>query len=226
MVVVQLLNFSCSLQYTNRAEWEFSHRILKEQGISNNGALTRAEHFGLTVIQTYGHICLKIHIRSHWNSPTSLEETSLSVFISTFTNFGLYIRQIIINFMGRSLPSDTQAFLEQLYDYLYARDSEGVRRLYEVEFRAITANHYATTNWPGIDEVMEFYKAQGKAHHLVYILYQVSRVMRLDYVFQELYFRHSFSNMSNQITWQNRQNSWQNYTFLFSFLLENECCEE
>eukprot|EP01054_Gregarina_sp_Poly1_P003203 Gregarina_sp_Poly_1__3202@NODE_190_length_11648_cov_127_353855_g169_i0_p3_GENE_NODE_190_length_11648_cov_127_353855_g169_i0NODE_190_length_11648_cov_127_353855_g169_i0_p3_ORF_typecomplete_len567_score88_17Paf67/PF10255_9/1_9e78DUF3808/PF10300_9/0_014NYDSP28_assoc/PF14775_6/0_92NYDSP28_assoc/PF14775_6/1_8e02NYDSP28_assoc/PF14775_6/8_3e03FANCI_HD1/PF14679_6/0_91FANCI_HD1/PF14679_6/1e03VPR/PF00522_18/1_6e04VPR/PF00522_18/2_9e03VPR/PF00522_18/0_17_NODE_190_length_11648_cov_127_353855_g169_i060027702 len=103
------------------------------------------------------------------------------------------------------LPHEVQRFLENLYDYLYARDTDKVRRLYEVDFPTISEQFFANEPWPSFDTVEQFYQAKKKEHDLIKILYK------------ELFYRH-LSSRRAEPNWKWRIETWQNYGMLFDFL--------
>eukprot|EP01055_Gregarina_sp_Pseudo9_P000418 Gregarina_sp_Pseudo_9__417@NODE_1273_length_1725_cov_19_166667_g1197_i0_p1_GENE_NODE_1273_length_1725_cov_19_166667_g1197_i0NODE_1273_length_1725_cov_19_166667_g1197_i0_p1_ORF_typecomplete_len523_score131_85Paf67/PF10255_9/1_3e79DUF3808/PF10300_9/0_046VPR/PF00522_18/3_4e03VPR/PF00522_18/0_17NYDSP28_assoc/PF14775_6/1_5NYDSP28_assoc/PF14775_6/3_8e02NYDSP28_assoc/PF14775_6/3e03_NODE_1273_length_1725_cov_19_166667_g1197_i0821650 len=103
------------------------------------------------------------------------------------------------------LPIEVQRFLENLYDFLYARDTEKVRRLYEVDFPTLSEQFFPHEPWPSFETVEEFYHRKNKEHDLIKILYK------------ELYFRH-LSARKAEPNWKWRIETWQNYVMLFDFL--------
>eukprot|EP01057_Protomagalhaensia_wolfi_P005886 Protomagalhaensia_wolfi_Nauph_80__5885@NODE_761_length_2023_cov_12_142641_g572_i0_p1_GENE_NODE_761_length_2023_cov_12_142641_g572_i0NODE_761_length_2023_cov_12_142641_g572_i0_p1_ORF_typecomplete_len533_score129_65Paf67/PF10255_9/2_9e03Paf67/PF10255_9/1_5e79DUF3808/PF10300_9/0_013NYDSP28_assoc/PF14775_6/0_99NYDSP28_assoc/PF14775_6/4_2e02_NODE_761_length_2023_cov_12_142641_g572_i04241989 len=107
--------------------------------------------------------------------------------------------------MVETLPVEVQRFLENLYDFLYARDNDKVRRLYETDFPAVSEQFYAKDAWPSFVEVEEFYQKKNKEHDLIKILYK------------ELYYRH-LSARRGESNWKWRIETWQNYVMLFDFL--------
>eukprot|EP01053_Blabericola_migrator_P000497 Blabericola_migrator_1__496@NODE_111_length_13907_cov_66_898049_g99_i0_p3_GENE_NODE_111_length_13907_cov_66_898049_g99_i0NODE_111_length_13907_cov_66_898049_g99_i0_p3_ORF_typecomplete_len522_score120_46Paf67/PF10255_9/7_7e82DUF3808/PF10300_9/0_0034NYDSP28_assoc/PF14775_6/0_55NYDSP28_assoc/PF14775_6/5_5e02NYDSP28_assoc/PF14775_6/6_4e03TPR_2/PF07719_17/1_6e03TPR_2/PF07719_17/0_61TPR_2/PF07719_17/8_3e03VPR/PF00522_18/0_73_NODE_111_length_13907_cov_66_898049_g99_i018593424 len=107
--------------------------------------------------------------------------------------------------MTEGLPHEVQRFLENLYDFLYARDNEKVRRLYEVDFPTISELFFANEPWPSFASVEDFYHKKNKEHDLIKILYK------------ELYYRH-LSARRVEPNWKWRMETWQNYVMLFDFL--------
>lgn len=113
-----------------------------------------------------------------------------------------------------NLPAEVCVFLESLYDYLYARRADRVRKLIGIEFPHISEKYYNHSFWPSLDEVITFYESKHKEHQLILILYQ------------ELFYRHAFSHVSDKVSWDLRLGSWHNYCLICQFLLDSECSEE
>ncbi|KFH17074.1 eukaryotic translation initiation factor 3 subunit 6 interacting protein [Toxoplasma gondii MAS] len=107
--------------------------------------------------------------------------------------------------------NDVEEFLRSLYDEVYDRNVDAIRRLYEVEFPALTERYYAERRWPSVDEVGTFYRQFDRYHCLIITLYK------------ELYYRHLFLKCQQEITWEDRRLAWENYALLINFLAEVEC---
>ncbi|PHJ15626.1 eukaryotic translation initiation factor 3 subunit 6 interacting protein, partial [Cystoisospora suis] len=107
--------------------------------------------------------------------------------------------------------SDVEEFLRSLYDEVYDRNVDAIRRLYEVEFPALTERYYSERRWPSVEEVGTFYRQFDRYHCLIITLYR------------ELYYRHLFLKCQQEITWEDRRLAWENYALLINFLAEVEC---
>ena len=70
--------------------------------------------------------------------------------------------------------------MRQLYDKVYIRCIDSIRRLYEVDFPAISEKHFAASPWPSVELVGDFYRQYQRYHSLIMTLYT------------ELYYRHLF----------------------------------
>eukprot|EP00922_Rhytidocystis_sp_ex-Travisia-forbesii_P070844 GHVS01105768.1.p1 GENE.GHVS01105768.1~~GHVS01105768.1.p1 ORF type:complete len:603 (+),score=99.51 GHVS01105768.1:127-1935(+) len=113
---------------------------------------------------------------------------------------------------------EVEEFLMALYDEVYDRNLENIRKLYEGDFNSITEKQYASEGgasrrWPSIEEVSTFYREYDRYHSLIVTLYS------------ELYFRHIYSKCTDTITSEDRKASWNNYSLLLNYFIEDECVE-
>uniref|UniRef100_A0A0G4HRD1 Eukaryotic translation initiation factor 3 subunit L n=1 Tax=Chromera velia CCMP2878 TaxID=1169474 RepID=A0A0G4HRD1_9ALVE len=108
------------------------------------------------------------------------------------------------------LPPPVSGFLRDLYDHVLSRNVEELRILYEQTFNKLTNKFFRSTRWPSIATVEDFYAEQGMDEGLVITLYK------------ELFWRHIYSRLSHQLTWQDRISSWNNYQDLIEFLVDYE----
>ncbi|CDI80959.1 eukaryotic translation initiation factor 3 subunit 6 interacting protein, putative [Eimeria acervulina] len=109
---------------------------------------------------------------------------------------------------------EVENFLRELYDKLYIRDADAIRRLYEVEYPAITEKYFAASPWPSVELVGDFYREYQRYHSLIMTLYK------------ELYYRHLFLKCPELATWEHRRDSWNNYALLVEFLADTTCAKD
>ncbi|OEH79828.1 eukaryotic translation initiation factor 3 subunit 6 interacting [Cyclospora cayetanensis] len=109
---------------------------------------------------------------------------------------------------------EVENFLRELYDKLYIRCMDSIRRLYEVDYPAICEKYFANSPWPSVELVGDFYREYQRYHSLIMTLYT------------ELYYRHLFFRCPDLATWEHRRDSWNNYALLVEFLADTTCSKE
>lgn len=109
---------------------------------------------------------------------------------------------------------EVENFLRQLYDKVYIRCIESIRRLYEVDYPSISERFFAATPWPSVELVGDFYRQYQRYHSLIMTLYT------------ELYYRHLFFRCPEMVTLDHRRESWNNYALLVEFLADTTCSKD
>lgn len=113
-----------------------------------------------------------------------------------------------------SFEPEVENFLRQLYDKVYIRCIDSIRRLYETDFQVISDKYFASSPWPSVELVGEFYRQYQRYHSLIMTLYT------------ELYYRHLFLRCPDLVNWEHRRESWSNYALLVEFLADTTCSKE
>ena len=75
---------------------------------------------------------------------------------------------------------EVENFLRELYDKLYIRCMDSIRRLYETDYPTISEKFFSSSPWPSVELVGDFYREYQRYHSLIITLYT------------ELYYRHLF----------------------------------
>ncbi|CAA9989204.1 eukaryotic translation initiation factor 3 subunit L, putative [Plasmodium knowlesi strain H] len=103
-----------------------------------------------------------------------------------------------------SFEEEVETFLINLHDFVYHRNAEAIKKLFDTDFYAISEIYFKNIRWPSIKLVDIFYKQKNRFHNLIHSLYE------------ELYYRHVF--IINDVTLEDRKNSWDNYKCLLNFI--------
>ncbi|KMZ79487.1 eukaryotic translation initiation factor 3 subunit 6 interacting protein [Plasmodium vivax India VII] len=103
-----------------------------------------------------------------------------------------------------SFEEEVETFLINLHDFVYHRNAEAIKKLFDTDFYAISEIYFKNIRWPSIKLVDVFYKQKNRFHNLIHSLYE------------ELYYRHVF--IINDVTLEDRKNSWDNYKCLLNFI--------
>lgn len=110
-------------------------------------------------------------------------------------------------------PKEVEEFLMSLYEEIYDRNLENMRKLYETDFNQVTEQYFTDSRWPNVEEVSGFYRQFKRYHSLIVTLYS------------ELYYRHALSKCPNRVSWADRRLAWHNYCLLLNYFIEDECSE-
>lgn len=103
-----------------------------------------------------------------------------------------------------SFEEEVETFLINLHDFVYHRNAEAIKKLFDTDFYTISEIYFKNIRWPSIKLVDIFYKQKNRFHNLIHSLYE------------ELYYRHVF--IIKDITLEDRKNSWDNYKCLLNFI--------
>ncbi|GAW81902.1 eukaryotic translation initiation factor 3 subunit 6 interacting protein [Plasmodium gonderi] len=103
-----------------------------------------------------------------------------------------------------SFEEEVETFLINLHDFVYHRNAEAIKKLFDTDFYAISEIYFKNIRWPSIKLVDIFYKQKNRFHNLIHSLYE------------ELYYRHVF--IINDVTLEDRKNAWDNYKCLLNFI--------
>ncbi|CRH01014.1 eukaryotic translation initiation factor 3 subunit L, putative [Plasmodium relictum] len=103
-----------------------------------------------------------------------------------------------------SFEEEVETFLINLHDFVYHRNADAIKKLFDTDFYTISEIYFKNTRWPSIKLVDNFYKQKNRFHNLIHSLYE------------ELYYRHVF--IINDITLEDRKNAWDNYKCLLNFI--------
>ncbi|CAD2083834.1 eukaryotic translation initiation factor 3 subunit L, putative [Plasmodium vinckei brucechwatti] len=103
-----------------------------------------------------------------------------------------------------SFEEEVETFLINLHDFVYHRNAEAIKKLFDTDFYTISDLYFKNIRWPSIKQVDEFYKQKNRFHNLIHSLYE------------ELYYRHVF--IINDVTLEDRKNTWENYKCLLNFI--------
>ncbi|KAL8429890.1 hypothetical protein Efla_004704 [Eimeria flavescens] len=109
---------------------------------------------------------------------------------------------------------EVESFLRQLYDKVYVRCMDSIRRLYEVDYPAISEKYFSNCPWPSVELAADFYRQYQRYHSLIMTLYT------------ELYYRHLYLRCPDLVTWEHRRHSWNNYALLVEFLADTTCAKD
>lgn len=109
---------------------------------------------------------------------------------------------------------EVENFLRQLYDKVYIRCMDSIRRLYEVDYPSISERFFSSSPWPSVELVGDFYRQYQRYHSLIITLYT------------ELYYRHLFFRCPDMVTLEHRRDSWNNYALLVEFLADTTCSKD
>ncbi|EUD68441.1 hypothetical protein C922_00837 [Plasmodium inui San Antonio 1] len=104
-----------------------------------------------------------------------------------------------------SFEEEVETFLINLHDFVYHRNAEAIKKLFDTDFYAISDIYFKNIRWPSIKLVDIFYKQKNRFHNLIHSLYE------------ELYYRHVF--IINDVTLEDRKNAWDNYKCLLNFIV-------
>ncbi|CDU15949.1 hypothetical protein YYC_00191 [Plasmodium yoelii 17X] len=103
-----------------------------------------------------------------------------------------------------SFEEEVETFLINLHDFVYHRNAEAIKKLFDTDFYTISDLYFKNIRWPSIKLVDLFYKQKNRYHNLIHSLYE------------ELYYRHVF--IINDVTLEDRKNTWENYKCLLNFI--------
>lgn len=105
-----------------------------------------------------------------------------------------------------SFDEDVESFLINLHDFVYQRNAEALRKLFDNDFHVVSGIYFKDRRWPSIKLVDDFYKEKNRFHNLIHSLYE------------ELYYRHVF--IIHDVKTEDRINAWNNYKCLLNFIAE------
>ncbi|CRG93700.1 eukaryotic translation initiation factor 3 subunit, putative [Plasmodium gallinaceum] len=103
-----------------------------------------------------------------------------------------------------SFEEEVETFLINLHDFVYHRNADAIKKLFDTDFYTISEIYFKNIRWPSIKLVDNFYKQKNRFHNLIHSLYE------------ELYYRHVF--IINDVTLEDRKNAWDNYKCLLNFI--------
>lgn len=103
-----------------------------------------------------------------------------------------------------NFEDDVEAFLINLHDFVYHRNTEALKKLFDADFHMLSGIYFKDRRWPSPQAVDDFYREKNRFHNLIHCLYE------------ELYYRHVFN--INDVTAQDRLNAWINYKCLLTFI--------
>ncbi|KAI4837373.1 eukaryotic translation initiation factor 3 subunit L [Plasmodium brasilianum] len=103
-----------------------------------------------------------------------------------------------------SFEEEVETFLINLHDFVYHRNADAIKKLFDTDFYTISDIYFKNTRWPSIKLVDNFYKQKNRFHNLIHSLYE------------ELYYRHVF--IINDVNLEDRKNAWDNYKCLLNFI--------
>jgi translation initiation factor 3 subunit L len=105
------------------------------------------------------------------------------------------------------IPDAVDHFLGRLLDCIQVRNVNESHKLYEETFNKLTEKHYAKTKWPSAEAVADNLGIDNPKGSLFVVLYK------------ELYYRHIYTKL--QVTYDDRQGSFENYAKLLELLTDD-----
>jgi|EP00927_Polykrikos_kofoidii_P002128 translation initiation factor 3 subunit L len=107
------------------------------------------------------------------------------------------------------IPDSVDHFLGKLYEYIQVRNIPEIHSLYDDMFQKLTDKYYKSTKWPRTDSVAQALSIDDPESSLFIILYK------------DLYYRHIYTKFPNQLTYEDRQNGWENYCKLLELFIDD-----
>ncbi|KAL8274903.1 hypothetical protein Esti_001192 [Eimeria stiedai] len=135
-----------------------------------------------------------------------------------------------------SFEPEVESFLRQLYDKVYIRCIDSIRRLYEVDYPALSDKFFSSCPWPSVELTADFYRQYQRYHSLIMTLYT-------ELYYRHLYLRHALFSLFSAVavsrvwalesrvcpdlvTWEHRRHSWNNYALIVEFLADTTCAKD
>mmetsp|Transcript_20993 Transcript_20993/g.59056 ORF Transcript_20993/g.59056 Transcript_20993/m.59056 type:complete len:487 (+) Transcript_20993:116-1576(+) len=102
------------------------------------------------------------------------------------------------------IHEEVEKFIVFFHNHVKDRNTQQIQMVYEVSFPKLTDRYYKSSHWPSVGAIASLVN-----NDQVFLL-----------LYRELYFRHIYARL--QPTLQQRIESWENYSNLFSYLLRKD----
>jgi translation initiation factor 3 subunit L len=109
---------------------------------------------------------------------------------------------------GDGIPDVVIDFVRQLGDYVKKGDMDQVYQLYDQQFNNLTERFFKSQRWPSVKQLKEQRDdcITEEFHETLY---------------KEMYYRHLYSRLVQQVTLEDRKESWDNYVALLEAVLKS-----
>eukprot|EP00927_Polykrikos_kofoidii_P002131 TRINITY_DN1082_c0_g3_i1.p1 TRINITY_DN1082_c0_g3~~TRINITY_DN1082_c0_g3_i1.p1 ORF type:complete len:548 (-),score=97.07 TRINITY_DN1082_c0_g3_i1:53-1627(-) len=107
------------------------------------------------------------------------------------------------------IPDAVDHFIGKLYEYIQVRNIAEISILYDDTFNKLTEKYYKNSKWPTAGAIAEALSIDDPESSLFIILYK------------DLYYRHIYTKLQNQLTYDDRQNGWENYCKLLELFIDD-----